>query len=40
VNVPAAYDVDAAADLLMERLGRYLDGAPALTAIRRGAWRR
>ncbi|MGZ5307356.1 MAG: nucleotidyl transferase AbiEii/AbiGii toxin family protein [Actinomycetota bacterium] len=39
VDVPVAYDIDAAADLLMERLGRYLDGA-TLAAIQRGAWRR
>jgi predicted nucleotidyltransferase component of viral defense system len=39
-SAPADYDIDAAADLLMERLGRYLDGAPALTTIQGGAWRR
>lgn len=40
MSAPADYDIDAAADLLMERLGRYLDGAPALTAIQGSAWRR
>ncbi len=40
VNVPAGYDLDAAADLVMERLGSRLDGAPGPTAIRDGAWRR
>jgi len=40
LSAPADYDIDAAADLLMERLGRYLSGAPALTAIHGGAWRR
>ncbi len=40
VNVPAEYDPDAAADLVMERLGTRLDGAPGVAAIRDGAWRR
>ncbi|MEO8424736.1 MAG: nucleotidyl transferase AbiEii/AbiGii toxin family protein [Actinomycetota bacterium] len=40
VNVPEAYDIDAAADLVMERLGKYLDGTPPLSEIRAGAWRR
>ena len=36
---PEGYDVDAAADLVMERLGSRLAGAPDLTRIRNGAWR-
>ena len=36
---PAAYDLEAAADLIMERLGSRLAGAPPLDSIRDGAWR-
>ena len=38
-RVPEGYELDAAADLLMERLGARLDGAPKLAAIRNAAWR-
>jgi lipoate-protein ligase B len=34
------YEIDEAADLIMERLGVYLDGAPTLADIEGGAWRR
>lgn len=37
---PKGYDVDTAADLVMERLGSQLAGAPDLVSIRDGAWRR
>jgi predicted nucleotidyltransferase component of viral defense system len=40
VERPASYDLDTAADLLMERLGARLSGAPEMAAIRDGAWRR
>ena len=36
---PEGYDVDAAADLVMERLGSRLEGAPDLPSIQDGAWR-
>ena len=40
VDAPAAYDLDTAADLLMERLGARLSGAPEMAAVQGGAWRR
>lgn len=40
MNMPDEYDVDGAANLVMERLGAQLDGAPGMSAIRNGAWRR
>ena len=40
LKMPAEYDIDVAADLLMERIGIFLDGAPATAAIQGGVWRR
>jgi predicted nucleotidyltransferase component of viral defense system len=39
VESPAGYALDTAADLVMERLGALLDGAPRLSEIEHGAWR-
>jgi predicted nucleotidyltransferase component of viral defense system len=39
ISAPTAYDLDVAANLVMERLGALLDGAPAFVDIRDGAWR-
>jgi hypothetical protein len=38
-SLRATYDIDAAANVAMERLGRRLDGAPPLDDIRDGRWR-
>ena len=40
VNVPAEYEPDVAANMVMEHLGARLNGAPEAGAIRGGAWRR
>lgn len=40
VRMPAAYALDAAADLVMERLGVHLRNAPPPGEIRGGGWRR
>jgi predicted nucleotidyltransferase component of viral defense system len=40
VDLPAPYEPDSAADLVIERLGARLHGAPAVAAIQDGAWRR
>lgn len=37
--VPQGYDVDAAADLVVEQLAALLDHAPAVSEIAGGAWR-
>jgi len=39
-ELPAGYELAAAADLVMERLAVGLDGAPELSHIQGGAWRR
>ena len=40
VRMPSGYDLQAAADILMERLGARLHNAPPLDEIRDGAWRK
>lgn len=37
--LPEGYDVEAAADLVMERLGARLKGAPDLAEVAGGRWR-
>jgi hypothetical protein len=39
VTPPDDYDLTAAADLLMERLGPHLKNAPGISEIANGAWR-
>lgn len=39
-GVPSGYTVEAAADLVMERIGRHLRNAPTPDEIRNGSWRR
>ena len=39
VHQPGGYDILAAADLLMERLGAHLKNAPSHAEITNGAWR-
>jgi predicted nucleotidyltransferase component of viral defense system len=38
-EIPAGFTMEAAADRVMERLGRYLRNAPILYEIQGGAWR-
>ena len=40
VEIPDGYVIDTATDLVVERLGVLLKGAPALADIEGGAWRR
>lgn len=37
--MPTGYEIERAADLVMERLGSRLEGAPDLDQISGGAWR-
>jgi len=39
IRTPSTYDLEAAADLVMERLGAHLKNAPPPSAIEEGAWR-
>lgn len=39
IDPPGGYDMTAAADLLMERVGSHLEGAPDIGAIVGGGWR-
>lgn len=39
VHQPEGYDLEDAADLVMERLGRHMKNAPPIEEIRHGAWR-
>lgn len=39
VHMPSGYDLDAAADLVMERLGPHMKNAPPRREIAGGAWR-